>query len=78
LGLPYLTGRNKAALEILEDGKTCITVNPGDPDDLVKKILELKKNRETLTLISEAGYNLYKEKLTSEKLAFDVLESCSK
>jgi glycosyltransferase involved in cell wall biosynthesis len=76
LKLPYVTGRNKAALEILEDGKTCVTVNPGDADDLAKKILDLKNDPKKVARIAEAGFGLYKEKLTSKKLAEDVLKSC--
>ena len=76
LGLPYLTGRNKAVFEILEENKNCIVVNQGDSDDLARKILELKDNKEILDRIGKAGYDLYKQKLTSKKLAEKVIEDC--
>lgn len=76
LGLPYLTGRNVAALELLQENKTCICVNPGDPEDLAQKIIHLKNNPKILKNIGENGYNLYKEKLTSKTLAKQMIESC--
>ncbi|MDO8579724.1 MAG: glycosyltransferase [bacterium] len=78
LGLPYLTGRNKAVFEILEENKTCIVVDQNDPDDLARKILELKDDRGTLDRIGKAGYDLYKQKLTSKKLAEDFIDDCLK
>lgn len=76
LKLPYLTGRNKGALELLKDGDTCIAVNPGDADDLAKKILELKNNPELRALIGARGFDLYTRKLTSKKLAQEVITAC--
>lgn len=78
LGLPYLTGRNKAIFEILEENKNCIVVNQGDSNDLARKILELKDDRKTLDRIGKAGYDLYKQKLTSKKLAEDFIDDCLK
>ncbi|MBX4209215.1 glycosyltransferase family 4 protein [Candidatus Parcubacteria bacterium] len=78
LKLPYLTGRNKAAFEILEEGATCIASNPGDADDLAKKILYVRDNPEIREKIALAGYELYKAKLTSKALAREVLDACLK
>jgi|SRR3989344_270718 len=76
LGLPYLTGKNPAILELLKDGTTCVTVEPGSPAELANKILFLKNNPAILKKIGEMGYKLYKEKLTSKKLAQGFIESC--
>ena len=76
LKLPYLTGRNKAVFEILTDGESCTTSNPGDAKDLVEKIIYLKNNPDVREKISENGYILYKKSLTSKKLAESVLNSC--
>lgn len=76
LGLPYLTGKNPAILELLKDGETCVTVEPGNPAELANKILFLKNNPAVLAKIGEMGYKLYKEKLTSKKLAQEFVESC--
>lgn len=78
LGLPYLTGRNAGALELLEENKTCIAVTPGNPDELAKKILFLKHTPEILISIGEQGYNLYKNKLSSKKLAQELVDSMNK
>lgn len=71
--LPYVTGRNKAALELLTDGVTCITIHPGDASDLAEKILYLKNNREILEKIGRAGFSLYQQELTASKLAKEVI-----
>jgi glycosyltransferase involved in cell wall biosynthesis len=78
LGLPYLTGRNRAALELLTDEENCLTVDPGDANDLAKKITELERDRRTLDRISRAGHELFKNTLTSKKLAEQFLHSCFK
>jgi glycosyltransferase involved in cell wall biosynthesis len=72
LKLPYLTGRNAGVLELLKEDETCLAVNPGDANDLAKKILFLKEHPEILQKIEENGYALYKKKLTSKILAEDV------
>lgn len=76
LGLPYLTGRNKAALELLEENKTCIAVRPGDAGDLAEKILYLKENPEVMKKVAEGGYRLHKEKLASSRLAEGFIHNC--
>ncbi len=75
LGLPYLSGRNVGALELLKEGETCLAVEPGNPDDLADKILSLKNNPELLKKIATQGHRLYKEKLTSKQLAKDFLNN---
>lgn len=76
LGLPYLTGRNAGALELLRENETCIAVEPDNPDDLAEKILYLRNHPEMLEMVAERGHNLYKEKLTSKKLAGDMVARC--
>ncbi len=74
LGLPYLTGRNRAVLELLTENVTCACANPGDPYDLADKILYLKNNQDTLNKIASQGFELYKNTLTSKKLAESVTQ----
>jgi len=76
MGLPYLTGRNAGALELLTEDKTCFCVEPGNAEDLAKKILFLRDNPHQLEVVAENGYVLYKEKLTSKHLAEDLLKRC--
>ncbi|MEK7609650.1 MAG: glycosyltransferase [Patescibacteria group bacterium] len=78
LKLPYLTGRNKAALKLLTENKSCICVNPGDEQDLAKKILEMRNNPIRLETIGNSGYELYKNELTSKKLAEKIIAECFK
>jgi glycosyltransferase involved in cell wall biosynthesis len=77
LKLPYLTGRNKAVLEILVDGESCITANPGDAKDLAERILHLKNHPEVCERIAANGYEVYKKSLTSKILAANVLDTIS-
>lgn len=76
LGLPYLTGRNQGVLELLTEDENCIVVEPGNSDDVAKKILSLRDNPVLLQKIGEQGYLLYKEKLTAKKLAGDFIRDC--
>lgn len=76
LKLPYLTGRNPAVFEVLTENINCACSKPGDADDLVKNILYLRDNAELREKIALRGYELYKEKLTSKKLAEETLVNC--
>ncbi len=78
LGLPYLTARNAGVFELLKEGVTCFAVPPNNPTLLAEKILSLKNNPELLQTITEKGYDLYREKLTSKQLAREVVENCFK
>jgi glycosyltransferase involved in cell wall biosynthesis len=73
LKLPYITGENIGALEILSNNETCLTVEPGNEKDLADKILYLKNNPDKSLRIAEAGYKLYIEKLTSKELVRSTL-----
>ncbi|HEU0080907.1 MAG TPA: glycosyltransferase [Candidatus Paceibacterota bacterium] len=76
LRLPYLTGRNPAVFEMLEEGRTCLAAKPGDADDLAAQILYLRDNPEVRERIAAAGYELYKARLTSKALAQEALDGC--
>ena len=78
LGLPYLTGRNEAVFELLEENETCFAIEPGNPYDLAKKILYLRDNTKILQMVATNGYKLFKEKLTSTKLTKDIINNCFK
>ncbi len=71
--LPYLTAANRGVLELLEDGKNCITFEPGNSDSLAEKILWAKNNPDELEKIAGNGYELFKEKLTPKILAGELL-----
>ncbi len=78
LRLPYLTGRNAGALELLKEDETCFAVEPNSADDLAQKILFLKHHPDMLEKVARQGYELYKEKLTSKRLAEEVVYDCFK
>jgi glycosyltransferase involved in cell wall biosynthesis len=78
LKLPYITGRNRGVREILVDKVNCIEINPGDSDDLSDKIVYLKNNPEMCSKIGDAGYDLYRNRLTSKILAQEVIDACFK
>ena len=74
--LPYLTARNPAVLELLKENETCFCSEPGDPEDLAAKILHLRDRPEELDRVADNGYRLYKDKLTSKRLADEIIKSC--
>ncbi len=74
--LPYLTARNKAILELLKEDETCFCANPGDPEDLAKKILFLRDHREILERVTKKGYELFRNNLTAKHLADKIIEGC--
>ncbi len=75
LKLPYLTARNTGVLELLKENETCLAVEPANSNKLAEKILHLKNNPEILEKIAKQGHELYKEKLTSKKLAKDFIDN---
>lgn len=78
IGLPYLTARNAGVFELLKEDETCFAVPQNDSDALAKKILFLKENPTLREAIAKNGYQLYQEKLTSQRLAREVVENCFK
>lgn len=74
LGLPYLTARNPAVMELLREGETCLACNPGDAEDLAKKILWAKDHPQELARIADNGHAFYQQQLTPRILAGKLLE----
>lgn len=72
--LPYLTASNAGALELLGEGKTCITCKPADARSVAEKILWAKGNFQELEKVAQNGYKLYQNKLRSHILARNLLE----
>ncbi len=73
LNLPYITAKADGVLEILEDGKNCLFVEPANPQDLAKKILMLKNDPVLAKKLSENGLKMYKERFTPKILAGQIL-----
>lgn len=74
--LPYLTARQPAILELLQEGSTCFGVNPGDPQDLAQKISELRDKPGLLNSVAEGGLELYHRNLTSRVLGQKLITTC--
>lgn len=72
--LPYITARTAGISEILEDGRDCLMVNPADPEDLARKILELKEGLSLRESLAQNGYNVYRERFVAEKIVGPILE----
>ncbi|HEY4475068.1 MAG TPA: glycosyltransferase [Candidatus Paceibacterota bacterium] len=73
--IPYLTARNPGILELLKENETCFCANPADPEDLAKKIIELKNNPTMTANVAENAYQLYRRELRPEQLARHLLNS---
>lgn len=73
LGLPYLTANNRAIMELLKPGETCLICNPADPESLAKQIMWAKNHPYELKRIAENGRCLYEENLTAKILASNLL-----
>lgn len=72
--LPYLSGANKGAMEILEDNQTCFTTPPGDSYKLAQKIIELRNQPHQLNQVAENGYQLYLQEFTPKILAEKIID----
>lgn len=71
--LPYVTGRNRAVLEVLEDGNTCFAVPAGDYQALAKKLIELRDNAGMREVVAERAHELYEREFTAAALARKLL-----
>ncbi|MES2216179.1 MAG: glycosyltransferase [Patescibacteria group bacterium] len=69
LGLPYITARAQAVLEILTDRQTCIFVTRADAKDLAEKILELKHDQALGETMSMSEQGLFRNRFTPQILA---------
>lgn len=78
INLPYLTARTEGILELLEEDKTCFCFEPGNSDDLVKKILFLKDNPALLNTVRENGYEFYQQNLRSDILTENLINKLNK
>jgi len=73
-GKPIITAKSLAAEELFKNYKNILFCNSADFKDLAKKILELKNNQLLRKQIAQNGYQLFKEKLTPQKIAEDLLK----
>lgn len=67
-GKVIITARTTAIKELLENKKNCLLSNKADPDDLARKILELKNSPGIKDKIAKNGHDFFVENLSENKL----------
>jgi len=67
-GRAVLTARTTAIEELLEDKKNCLLCTKANPDDLARKILELKHDPDLKNKIAKNGHDFFIENLSESKL----------
>jgi len=75
-GLSVVAPRLPALEEVIEDGRTGLFYQPGDEDDLVKKIETLIDDRELSMKMGEEGMKLVEEKYRWDHLADEFVNLC--
>jgi glycosyltransferase involved in cell wall biosynthesis len=73
-GLPVILCNTTASVEVLEDGKTALFVDPLSPEQIAEKAKFLVDNPERYFEIASAGQKFVKENLTWDKYARGVLK----
>lgn len=72
--LTYVTARAAGIEEIATDGVNCLMVNPADPADLAAKIKMLRDDPVLALKLADAGFALYRERFTPEKVVRPILD----
>lgn len=65
-GKPVIASRLGAMAELVRDGDTGLLLNPGDPDDLAMKVIELWNSPDRLQKMKNTCRKEYKSKYTPE------------
>ena len=65
-GLPVITSRLGSMAEIVEDGVTGLHFNPGDAEDLVRKVRWATEHPEEIRRMGQNALRVYEEKYTPE------------
>ncbi len=66
-GTPVVAARIGAVAEIVDDGRTGVHFNPGDPEDLARRMTWVQNNPETLAEMRVAARQEFEEKYTEER-----------
>ena len=75
-GIPAIVPELPALEEVVEDGKTGLFYDPGNPGDLAKKIGILIEDEEMRRKMGQKGKRMVKEKFQWEKLAGRFVQIC--
>lgn len=68
LKLPFITARTKGVGELFEDGVSAYMVNPSDPKDLARVILEVKNDYAEACARAERAYETYRQKASGDAI----------
>ncbi len=74
MGKAIITSDTPAARELLHDRENVLFVRPGDPEDLARKILQLKEDSALRRRLEEGAHRLFQEKLTPTHLGAEMKE----
>jgi glycosyltransferase involved in cell wall biosynthesis len=66
-GKPVIASRLGAMAELVEDGKTGLLFEPGDPEDLAAKIRWMLKNEDACIAMGKNARKAFEEKYTAER-----------
>jgi len=75
---PVITGASPAAKEVFKHNVNCILCEMGNPEALADSILLLKENKDLREEIAEAGFNLYQDLFSSERIATEFEAALNK
>jgi glycosyltransferase involved in cell wall biosynthesis len=70
--VPYIAARARAMEEFLEDGKSCLMVEPGDPKALADAIRRVRDEQGLGERLGEKGLTAYKEKASWKVIATEL------
>lgn len=70
---PVITADTPAARELFTDRKNILFCRAADPEDLAKKILELKNNKDLREKIAKGGYKVFKNYATPKIVVRNLL-----
>jgi len=73
LGKPVVSADSPAIREIFQDRENILLCRAADPDDLAKKILELKNDNILREKIARGGLELYKNKATPQIIGKELI-----
>lgn len=71
--VPYIAARARAMEELITDEKSCLMVEPGNPEALRQAIRRLRDDAGLRARIAEEGYRVYQEKASWDTLSRELI-----